>query len=192
MLKLLENTQSRLIVKEQRRPFDAIILKLFLISSATYSLLIFILKIWSNLSVKNSFLKFTYDTIAHPLLTYLNSIGLFILIATFLPMLMLESWFPTRTFTFDRQSNLLIIEFKYLFWHHKIEYLLNEIQCLQWVTEQVCTGAMTVMQVPFLKIIRREQNGKTDLIPIRYRSHQETCNIVELINLFLLDKKKHR
>lgn len=167
MLKVLETTQTRLVIKEERSTYDARMLVVFNYS-ATYLLLFFLLYLWSQLGFKNIFLKYIYDTITHPPFSYFYVISLCLVFFTLHPMLSFGSYFPTRTFTFDRQRNLLIIKSKCFFWHRKIEYYLSEIQSLQWFTEPVYVGGMTVVNVQFLKIIRRKQNDRTHLIPLRH------------------------
>jgi hypothetical protein len=196
MLKVLETTPNRIVVKEVRSTYDARILAVFNYS-ATYLLLFFALKLWSRLDSENIFLKYyIYDIVRIFLFYYFYVIALLLFSVTLLSMLPFGSWFPTRTFTFDCKNNLLTIEFHCLFWHHKIEYSLNDIQSIQWISQPVYTGGMTVVNVPFLKLIRRKQNGKTHLIPIRhttgYSGYQETSTTVDLINSFLVSKNQHQ
>lgn len=184
MLKVFETTQTRLVIKEERSTYDARMLAIFNYS-ATYLLLFFSLYLWSQLGFKNIFLEYIYNTITHPPFSYFYVIALCLGFFTLHPMLSFGSYFPIRTFTFDRERNLLTISSKYFFWHRKIEYHLGEIQSLQWFTELVYTGGMTVVNVQFLKLIRRKRNDKTHLIPLRHTLHSETSTTVALINKFL-------
>lgn len=102
-------------------------------------------------------------------------------------MLPLGSCFPTRTFVFDRTVNYLVINCKYLVWHRKVKYSLSEIDSIQWVTKPVYTGN-TIVNVQFLKLVRRKKNGKMHLIPIRHAvhpDHLETSTTIAFIRRFL-------
>lgn len=187
MLKVIETTPNRLIIKEVRSIDDARLLAVFNYS-ATYLLLFFTLNLWSKIDSRNTFLKYVYDTTRLPPFSYFYVIALLLFGVTSLSMLSLNSWFPTRHFTFDRNSNFLKIKFDCLFWQPEIKYSLSEIQSIQWFTEPVYTGGMTLVNVQFLKLIRRKQNGKTHLIPLRhteYSRYPETSSAVALIHKFL-------
>jgi hypothetical protein len=186
MLKILETTPNRLVIKEERSICDVMMLGVF-IYDATYLLLISTLNMWSKVGIEESFLKSIYDIMTHPPLVFFNAIGLFLFPAALGSLLTFGSWFPTRTFTFDRKNNLLTIEFHCLFWHHEIEYSLSEIQSLQWLPQSVYVGG-TMVDAQFLKLIRRKQNGKTHLIPVRYTNRQETSTTVDLIHRFLVSR----
>lgn len=119
MLKVLETTSNQLIFKEERSILDARMLAIFNYN-ASYFLLTLVLKRWSSFDEKNSLLKFMYDIMTYPPFVYFNVIGLALSTSALLYMLEFGSWLPTRTFTFDRKSNLLIIKYKCLFWHRKV------------------------------------------------------------------------
>lgn len=190
MLKVLETAPNRLVIKEKRSNFDAIMLGVF-ICVPIYFLFISTLKMWTRFGVKESLVEFIYNSVTHPPLVYFTAIGLFLFPAALGFMLIFGSWFPTRTFIFDRKSNLLTIKSTCLCWHHKTEYSLDEIQTLRWFPQSVYAGGMTMVEVQELNLIRRKQNGKTHLIPIRHTvhpKHRETSTVVDLIHRFLASK----
>ncbi|MEP0872802.1 hypothetical protein NDA01_23565 [Trichocoleus desertorum AS-A10] len=191
MLKVLEATPSRIIIKEQRSTCDVAMLVVFLYV-AVYFLFISTLEMWTKLGVKESLLKSLYDSTTHPPLVYFTAVGLFLFPAALGVLLTFGSWLPTRTFTFDRKSNLLAIESTCLCWRNKTEYSLDEIQTLRWFPQAVYAGGMTMIDAQFLKLVRRKQNGKTHLIPIRYASHPETTTVVNLIHRLLMSKNEHQ
>jgi hypothetical protein len=187
MLKVLETTPDRLVIKEKRSTFDVAMLIVFLYVTV-YFLLISTLKMWTKLGVNESLLDSIYHSATHPPLVYLTGIGLLLFPAALVPMLTFGSWLPTRTFTFDRRTNLLTIKSTCLRWHHKTEYSLDEIQMIRWVPQSVYAGNMTMVNIELLKLVRRKQNGKIHLIPIRHTAHSETNTVVNLIHEFLLSR----
>lgn len=187
MLKVLETTSNRLIIKEKRSICDVTMLVVFLFVTV-YFLLISTLEMWAKIGVKKSLLDFIYRSLTYSPLAYFIGICLLLFPAAFGLLLTFGSWFPTRIFTFDRKRNRLTIKFNCFCWHYAPEYSLDEIQTLRWFPQPVYAGGMTMVDVQFLKLVRRKQNGKIHLIPIRYTSHSETNTVVNLIHRFLMSK----
>lgn len=187
MLKVLETTRDRLVIKEKRSTLDVTMLVIFGYV-AVYFLLISTVKMWTKLGVNESLVESVYHLATHPALVYPAVIGLFLSPAALVSMLTFGSCLPTRTFTFDRRINLLRIKSTCLRWHHKTEYSLDEIQMLRWVPQSVYAGSMTMVNIELLELIRRKQNGKIHLIPIRHTAHPEINTVVNLIHEFLLSR----
>lgn len=122
------------------------------IYDAIYFLLFFALNMWTRVGIGESFLKYMYELMTHPLLVFFNAICLFLFPAALSVMVNFDSLSPVRSFTFDRQRNLLIIESYCFFWHRRVEYSLNEIQSLQWLPQSVYAGGMTMADIQFLKL----------------------------------------
>ncbi|MBD2033764.1 hypothetical protein H6F76_01620 [Leptolyngbya sp. FACHB-321] len=185
MLKVLETTPDRLVIKEKRSTCDVAMLVVFLYVTV-YFLLISTLKIWTNLGVNESLLDSVYHLATHPPLIYLAVIGLLLFPAALVSMLTFGSWLPTRMFTFNRKIHLLTIKSTCLLAQDS-EYSLDEIQ-IQWVSQSVYAGGLTMVNIQLLQLIRRKQNGKIHLIPIRHTAHPETNAVVDLIHEFLISR----
>lgn len=186
MLKVLETTLDRLVIKEKRSTCDVAMIVVFLYVTV-YFLLISILKMWTKLGVNESLLDSIYHSATHPPLVYLTGIGLLLFPAALVPMLTFGSWLPIRTFTFDRKTHLLTIRSTCLLAPQDSEYSLDEIQ-IQWVPQSVYAGGLTVVNIQLLQLVRRKQNGKIHLIPIRHTTHPETNTVVNLIHEFLISR----
>lgn len=187
MLKVLETAPDHLVIEEKRGTCDVAMLVVFLYVTV-YFLLISTLKIWTKLGVNESLLDSIYHAATHPALVYPAIIGLLLFPAALASMLACGSCLPTRTFTFDRRTNLSTIKSTCLRWHHKTEYSLDEIQMLRWVPQSVYAGSMTMVNIELLELVRRKQNGKIHLIPIRHTAHPEINTVVNLIHEFLLSR----
>jgi|GEM_PF-5803773 len=187
MLKVLETTPDRLIIKEKRSTFDVAMLVVFLYVTV-YFLLISTLKMWTKFGVNESLLDSVYHLATHPALVYPAVIGLLLFPAALVPMLTFGSWLPTKTFTFDRKTHLLTIKSTCLCWHHKTEYSLDEIQMIRWAPYSIYAGSLTMVNIELLELVRRKQNGKIHLIPIRHTVHPEINTVVNLIHKFLLSR----
>ena len=186
MLKVLETTPDRLVIKEKRSTFDVAMLVVFLYL-AVYFLLISTLKMWTKLGVNESLLDSIYYSATHPPWVYITGIGLLLFLAALVPMLTFGSWLPTRTFTFDRKTRLLTIRSTCLLAPQDSEYSLDGIQ-IQWVPQSVYAGGMTMVDIQLLELVRRKQNGKIHRIPIRHTAHPETNTVVNLTHEFLMSR----
>lgn len=186
MLKVLETTPDRLIIKEKRNTCDVAMLVVFLYVTV-YFLLISTLKMWTTLGVSESLLDSIYHSVTHPPLVYLAGIGLLLFPVALVSMLTFGSWLPTRTFSFDRKTHLLTIRSTCLLAQDS-EYSLDEIQ-IQWVPQSLYAGGLTMVNIELLELIRRKQNGKIHRIPIRHTAHPETNAVVNLIHEFLISRR---
>jgi hypothetical protein len=187
MLKVLETTPDRLVIKEKRTTFDVAMLAVF-VYVPVYFLFVSTLEIWTKLGVKEALSESIYHSVTNPPLVYLVAVGLLLFPVALVSMLTFSSWLPIRTFTFDLKTNLLTIKFTCLCWHHKTRYPLDEIQTLRWVPQSVYAGGLTMVNIQLLELVRRKQNGKIHLIPIRYTQHPETNTVVDLIHKFLISR----
>jgi len=186
MLKVLETTLSRLVIKEKRSTLDVAMLVIF-VYVAVYFLSISTVKMWTKLSVSESLLESIYHTATHPILVYPAFIGLLLFPAALVSMLTFGSCLPTRTFTFDRRTNLLTIKSTCLLAKDS-EYSLDEIT-LRWVPQSVYAGGLTMVNIQLLYLVHRNQNGNTHFIPIRHITHPETDTVVNLIHRFLASRR---
>lgn len=185
MLKVLETTPDRLVIKEKRSTFDVAMLVVFLYVTV-YFLLISTLKMWTKLGINESLLDSVYHLATRPSLVYLAVIGLLLLPAALVSMLAFGSCLPTKTFTFDRKTQLLTISSTCSLAQDS-EYSLDEIT-LRWVPQSVYAGSLTMVNIQLLYLVHRKQNGKTYFIPIRHTTHPEINTVVNLIHEFLLPR----
>ncbi|MEH1868668.1 MAG: hypothetical protein V7K69_27235 [Nostoc sp.] len=188
MLKILETTPNRLVIKSERRNFDALIIVLF-IYVAIYFLLISTLKKWTIFGLNQKAVESIYQSVASPGLYDFSSIALIICGCFLFAMTIADFHLPARTIIFDCNSHLLTIKYTYLFWHYKKDYFLNEIESIQWFPETIYAGSSGILSVQVLKLIRRKPNGKTHLIRLYKTVHpelQEISTVVDVIHRFLL------
>lgn len=188
MLKILETTPNRLVIKSERRNFDALIIVLF-IYVAIYFLLISTFKKWTIFGLNQKAVESIYQSVASPSLYYFSSIALIICGCLIFARTIVDFHLPVRTIIFDCDSHLLTIKYTYLFWHYKKDYYLNEIESIQWFSETIYVGSSGILPVQVLKLIRRKPNGKTHLIRLYKTVHpelQEISTIVDMIHRFLL------
>lgn len=192
MLKILERTPNRLVIKEERRNFDVKKIVLF-IYVAIYFLLIYTLKKWTMFGLSQKAVESIYQIIAYPPLYYFSSIALVICGCFLFSMTIVDFHFPVRTIIFDCNNHLLTIKYTYVFWHYKKDYFLNEIESMHWFPETIYVGSSGILPVKVLKLIRRKPNGKTHLIRL-YKTVdpklQEISTIVDIIHRFLLDLRQ--
>lgn len=186
MLKVLETTRDRLVIKEKRSTLDVTMLVIFGYV-AVYFLLISTVKMWTKLGVNESLVESVYHLATHPALVYPAVIGLFLSPAALVSMLTFGSCLPTRTFTFDRKTQLLTIKSTCLLAQDS-EYSLDEIT-LQWVPQSIYAGGLTMVNIQLLYLVHRKQNGKTHFIPIRHITHPEVNTVVNLIHQFLASRR---
>jgi hypothetical protein len=192
MLKILETTPNRLVIKSERRKFDALIIVLF-IYVAIYFLLISTLIKWTIFGLSQKAVESIYQIGAYPPLYYLSSIALIICSYFLFSMSIVDFHLPVKAIIFDCNNNLLTIKYTYLFWYYKKNYLLNEIESVQWFPETIYAGSSGILSVQVLKLVRRKLNGKTHLIRLYQTVHpelQEISTIVDSIHRFLLDLRQ--
>lgn len=192
MLKILETTLNRLVIKEERKNFDAKIIVLF-VYVAIYFLSIYTLRKWTIFGLSQKAVESIYKILAYPQLNYFSSIALIICGCFLFAMMIVDFHLPVRTIIFDCNSYLLTIKYTYVFWHYKKDYFLNEIESIHWFPETIYVGSSGILPVQVLKLIRRKPNGKTHLIGLYMTVHpelQEISTIVDIIHRFLLDLRQ--
>lgn len=188
MLKILETTPNRLVIKSERRNFDTKMIALF-IYVAIYFLLISTFKKWTIFGLSQKAVESIYQIVAYAPLYYFSSIALIICVCFLFAMTIVDFHLPVITIIFDCNSNLLTIKYTYLFWHYKKDYFLNEIESIQWFSETIYAGSSGILPVQVLKLICRKPDGKTHLIQLYKTVHperQEISTIVDMIHRFLL------
>ncbi len=111
MLKILETTPNRLVIKSERRKFDIKIRVLF-IYVAIYFLLISTFKKWTIFGLSQKAVESIYQLIAYPPLYYFSSIALIICVCFLFAMTIVDFHLPVRTIIFGKGERELGLGFK--------------------------------------------------------------------------------